>query len=112
MVHCVYTFLGSCPLTEFCQLQYNIHFASKSCVLLYWQSYCTALEQRPSAKLWLGTRNGIAALSQRQPPTFGWEAITLGICAHTSLLFSSPILSGCKVDAYHTSTHDVVLVRI
>jgi len=26
--------------------------------------------------------------------------------------FSSPILSGCRLDVYHTSTHDVVLVRI
>jgi len=29
----------------------KIHFASKSCVLLYWQRYCTALQQRASAKL-------------------------------------------------------------
>ena len=29
----------------------KIHFASKSSVLLYWQRYCTAREQRPSAKL-------------------------------------------------------------
>ena len=26
--------------------------------------------------------------------------------------FPAPILSGRKVDVYHTSTHDVVLVRI
>ena len=29
----------------------KIHFASKSCVLLYWQRYCTALEQWALAKL-------------------------------------------------------------
>ena len=29
----------------------KIHFASKTCVLLYCQHYCTALKQRPSAKL-------------------------------------------------------------
>ena len=28
-----------------------IHFASRSCILLYCQRYCTALEQQPSAKL-------------------------------------------------------------
>ena len=28
------------------------------------------------------------------------------------LLFSSPILSGRRLDVYHTSTHDVALVRI
>jgi len=29
----------------------KIHFTSKSCVRLYWQRYCTALQQRASAKL-------------------------------------------------------------
>ena len=39
---CIYTFLGA---------QCKIHFASKSCVLLYWQRYCMALQQRASDKL-------------------------------------------------------------
>jgi len=29
----------------------KIHFTSKCCVLLYWQRYCTALQQRALAKL-------------------------------------------------------------
>jgi len=29
----------------------KIHFTPKSCILLYWQRYCTALQQRTSAKL-------------------------------------------------------------
>jgi len=29
----------------------KIYLASKSCILLYWQRYCTALQQRASAKL-------------------------------------------------------------
>ena len=29
----------------------KIHFASKSCVRLYWQRYCTALQQRASDKV-------------------------------------------------------------
>jgi len=37
-------FQGLLPLTEFASC--NIHFASKSCILLYWQRYCTALKQR------------------------------------------------------------------
>ena len=49
LVHYIYIFGGSCSLTEFCQLQYSL------CVQvlrsLYWQRYCTALEQRPSATL-------------------------------------------------------------
>ena len=51
LVYYMYAFLAapSWPLTEFCQLQN--YFASKSCILLYWQHYSTALEQRPSAKL-------------------------------------------------------------
>jgi len=49
LVHYIYIFSSSCHLTEFARCK--IHFASKSCVLLYWQRYCTALEQWPSAKL-------------------------------------------------------------
>jgi len=33
-----------------------------------------------------GTRNGIAELSQRAPPMFGWAAITLGIGPHSSCM--------------------------
>jgi len=39
-----------------------LHFTSKSCILLYWQCYCTALQQRAWAKLcsvvqWMELRN-------------------------------------------------------
>jgi len=30
----------------------KIHFTFQSCVLLYWQHYCTTLQQRPSSKLY------------------------------------------------------------
>jgi len=30
----------------------------------------------------------------------------------SSIFFFSPNLSGCRMDVYHTSTHDVVLLRI
>jgi len=46
----IYIFGGSCHLTEFCPVQYSL-YASKSCVLLYWQRYCTAVQQRASAKV-------------------------------------------------------------
>jgi len=36
-------------LKEFCRCK--VHFMSKSCALLYWQRYCTALQQWVSAKL-------------------------------------------------------------
>ena len=42
LLHYIYIFGGSYPL---------IHCSSKSCVLLYWQHYCTALPRRASAKL-------------------------------------------------------------
>ena len=46
----IYTFSGAlAPLRNFATCK--IHFASKSCVILYWQRYFTALQQRPSAKL-------------------------------------------------------------
>jgi len=54
----------------------KIHFASKSCVILYWQRYCTALEQLASARL--------CGVEQRAPPIFSSAAITLGIGLHCS----------------------------
>ena len=39
LIHCIYRFLGALAPREFCK----IHFASKSCTLLYWQHYCMAL---------------------------------------------------------------------
>jgi len=52
LVHYIYIFGGSCPRTEFCQVQ--IHFASESSVLLHWQRYCTALEQCGRVAITLG----------------------------------------------------------
>jgi len=42
LVHYIYIFGGSCPLTEFYKVQNSL--ASNSCVLLYWQRYCTELQ--------------------------------------------------------------------
>jgi len=43
--------------------RFKIHFSLKSCVLLYWQIYCTALEQWAiSQTLRRGTGNGITKL--------------------------------------------------
>jgi len=45
-----------------------------------------------------------------------WQMGTLYFCPVVSssffLLFSSPNLSGHRLDVYHTSTHGVALVRI
>ena len=49
LLHYIHIFGGSCPWQNFTRC--NIHFTSKSCVLLYWQRYCTALQQRVSAEL-------------------------------------------------------------
>jgi len=42
LVHYIYTFRGSFPVTDFAKCK--IHFVSKSCALLYYQHYRTALE--------------------------------------------------------------------
>jgi len=63
----------------------KIHFASKSCVLLYWQRYSTALQQRgqPNFAAWYKEWNyGTFA---QCATIFGWAAITLGISPHSSL---------------------------
>jgi len=56
-------FGGSCPLTNFASCK--IHFASKSCILLFWQRYCTSLHGTVGVRQTLrrGTRNGITQLS-------------------------------------------------
>ena len=63
---------------------YINHFAPKSCVLLCWQRYCTALEQWVSAKL--------CSIEQRATPIFGRATITLGIGPHSSLLWSPYVI--------------------
>ena len=46
----VYTFSGALvSRRHFARCK--IHFTSESCILLYWQRYCTPLQQRLSAKL-------------------------------------------------------------
>jgi len=77
LVHYILIFGGSCPWRNCARCK--VHFAScKSCLLLYFQRYCT-VQLRASATLWRGARNGITELSQRAPPIFGCAAITLGI---------------------------------
>jgi len=44
LVHYIYIFGALAPWRNFTRCR--IHFASKSCVLLYWQCYCTALQQQ------------------------------------------------------------------
>ena len=58
----MYTFLGALAPN-------GIHFASKSCVILYRQRYCTALEQRPSAKL-CGVVQGMELRNFRKGATY------------------------------------------
>jgi len=60
LVHYIYIFGGSCPLTEFCH----------------------ATPVGISQMLRHGTRNGITELLQMVPPIYGWAAITLGIGPH------------------------------
>jgi len=60
---------------------YKIHFASsKSCILLYWQHYCTAFKQSAQAKL--------CGIEHTAPRIIGREAVTLGIGPHSSFKYS------------------------
>jgi len=83
LLHYVYIFRGSCPLTEFHHVQNSLCVQVLRCPIL-----AALLHGTPAAgvsqTLWHGTRNGIMELSQRAPPIFGWAAITLGICPCSS----------------------------
>jgi len=88
LVHYIYTSRGSCPLTEFCQVQNSL------CVQVLRSAILAALQHGTRAvgvsqTLQRGTRNGITELSQRAPAIFGWAAITLGIGPHSSFCVNS-----------------------
>jgi len=81
----IYTFFwGSCPLTEFYQVQNSL------CVLRRSPILAALLHGTPAAgvsqTLRRGTRNRNTELSQRAPPIFGWVVITLDIGPHSSYL--------------------------
>jgi len=52
----------------------KIHFASKSCVLLYWQHYCMALDQWASAKL-CGVIQGVELRNFRRGRHLYWAGL-------------------------------------
>ena len=91
-LHYLYTFGGCCPVTEFCQVQNSV------CVLQVLRSPIGSVTARHSSS---GREPNFAALSTyiRQGDHH--------VLAHILVLsFSSPILSRCRLDVYHTSTHD------
>jgi len=49
LAHCIYTFGALALWLSFARCK--VHFTPKSRFLLYWLRYCTALQQRASAKL-------------------------------------------------------------
>jgi len=81
LVHYIYIFGGSCPLTEFCPVQYSLYVQ-----VLRFPVLAALLHGTPAAgvsqSLRRGTRSGITELSQRAPSIFGRAAITLGIDPH------------------------------
>jgi len=114
----------------------KIHFASKFCFILYWQRYCTTLEQWASAKV-SGMVQGMELRNfcrGRHLYSAGWPShwasahilVMAALCNRGPLcfcpvisifyrllsFFSSPNLSGRRLDVYHTLTHGVALVRI
>jgi len=91
MVHYIYIFGGSCPLTELCPVQNSLYVQVLRSPIL-----ATLLHGTPAAgvsqTLRRRTRNGIVELSQRAPPIFGRAAITLGIGPHSSSILYTVVL--------------------
>ena len=99
LVHYIYIFVGSWPLTEFCQVQNY--------------SLCVQVLRSPirhgtpaagvSQTLRRGTKKGIrpTVLSQRAPPIFGWAAITLCISRHSSFIYLVAHTATLKMQYMH-----------
>jgi len=84
LLHYIYVFGGSCPLTEFCPV-HNSLYIQVLCSRILAALLHGTLAAGISQTLQHGIRNGITELSQRVPPIFGKAAITLGIGPHSSL---------------------------
>ena len=89
-------------------------YASVTDIQTY-RAFCTHAKVRCSA-LWLVT-NGREAYGTLWSPYVIGQTIVFLPCDFFLLLlsssfFSSPNLSGRRLDVYHTSTHGVALVRI
>jgi len=92
LVYYLYIFGGSCPLTQFSQLQTSL------CIQVFQSPILAALSVLHgtravgvSQSLWRGTRIGSMELSQMAAPIFGRAAITLSIDPHCSYI----ILTSC-----------------
>jgi len=92
LVYYLYIFGGSCPLTQFSQLQTSL------CIQVFQSPILAALSVLHgtravgvSQSLWRGTRIGSTELSQMAAPIFGRAAITLSIDPHCSYI----ILTSC-----------------
>jgi len=92
----IYTFLGAfAPWQNFATCK--VHFASKSCVLVYWQRYCMVLQQRASAKL-CGMVQGMELRNFRRGRhlySLDGHHVGLGIGPHSSLW--PPCIAGCGI---------------
>jgi len=90
LVHYIYIFGDSCPLTEFCQVQNSLRVK----VLRYPTLGALLYGTRAvgvSETLRRGTRNRVTEISEKAPLIFGRAAITLGIGPHSSFFFLSSI---------------------
>jgi len=97
-------FGDSCPWRN--SARCKIHFASESCVLLFRQRYCTALEQWASAKhcgvvQWMELRNSrSSSVSTESATCIPRAAITLVIGPHSSTYTCKHM---CELDYKATS---------
>jgi len=83
LVHYIYIFGGSCPLTEFCLVQNSLYIQVLRSPILVALLHGTPVVGI-SQTLRRSTRNGITELSHRAPPILGWAAIMLDIGPHFS----------------------------
>jgi len=131
LVHYIYIFGGSCPLTEFCPVQNSLYVQVFHCHIL-----ATLVHGTPAVGISKTVRmvQGMEVrnfhrrrhrYSAGRPSRWALAHILVMVALwnradhyifilflSSSSLFSSPNLSGRRLDVYHTSAHGVAFVRI
>jgi len=91
LLHHIYIFGGSCPLTEFRHVQNSLYIQVLRCPILAALLHGTPADGVSQTAPWYKEWNYRTFAGARAPPIFGWASITLGIGRHSSWLYFTQV---------------------